>query len=161
MCAFAAIQGNLTMPQSLAALYIHVVFSTKNREPYITPDLEPQLYAFMHGIAKNHDCIAWNIGGMPDHTHILLALHRDRSVFEMVRFLKANSSKWVHETFPDRSFAWQNGYAAFSVSASNVAKVQAYIENQKKNHAKRTFQEEMRILYTKHGVEWDERYAWD
>src|SRR5262249_55201997 len=108
------------MPQSFAAVQIHVVFSTKNREPWITPELAPKLYASVPGLVAGPTGILLAAGGVADHVHLLVTLGRETSVSELVRLVKCNSSKWVHDTFPARrEFAWQNGYGAFSVSRSH------------------------------------------
>src|SRR5579871_6066117 len=105
------------MPQSFAALHCHVVFSTKDRIPFIAPSLQPRLFAYMGGILSPQRTVLIAAGGMPDHVHLLISLSREMAVAEAVRLLKANSSKWLHETFPDlRAFAWQTGYGAFAVS---------------------------------------------
>jgi putative transposase len=150
------------VPQSLAALYCHIVFSTKNREPMIAADLRPRLYAYFGGTLRENRCVLLAAGGIPDHVHLLVSLGREASVAEAVRLVKANSSKWVHETFPDRSsFFWQTGYGAFSVSYSNLDRVKHYLATQEEHHRKHTFQDEYRLLLERHGVEYDERYVWD
>src|SRR5262245_6052911 len=99
------------MPQSLVSLHLHIVFSTKHREPLITPDLAPRLHGYIGGIARETGSVLVAAGGMPDHVHLLVSLGRQTSVADLVREVKANSSRWVHDTFPDRPwFAWQAGY---------------------------------------------------
>jgi putative transposase len=150
------------MPQSFAAVQLHVVFSTKNREPYITPDLAPKLYGYMHGIVGPGPGILLAAGGVADHVHLLVALGRQTSIAELVRLVKCNSSGWVHDTFPGhQDFAWQNGYGAFSVSRSHRDPVKHYIETQAEHHTKLSFQDEFRELLRRHDLEWDERYVWD
>jgi REP element-mobilizing transposase RayT len=150
------------MPQSLVSLHAHVVFSTKNREPFITPDLAPRLYPYLGGVVRNTGSVLVAVGGMPDHVHLLVSLGRQACVADLVRDVKANSSRWVHETFPDRSaFAWQNGYGAFGVSASILEQVRGYIANQADHHRTVSFQDEFRDFLRRHGIEWDERYVWD
>lgn len=150
------------MPQSLAAVFVHVVFSTKHRQPWISEDLAPRLHAYMGGILRNHNCIALEIGGVEDHVHLLVSLGRTTSIAEMVGLVKANSTNWVHEGFPSlREFCWQNGYGAFSVSASNLEIVTQYIRNQAEHHRTMSFLDEFRGLLRRHGLEWDERYVWD
>src|SRR5881392_3511798 len=108
------------MPQSFAAVHLHVVFSTKNREARITPELAPKLYGYIHGIVGAGSGVLLAAGGVADHVHLLVALGRQTGIAELVRLVKSNSSRWVHETFPlHRDFAWQNGYGAFSVSRSH------------------------------------------
>jgi REP element-mobilizing transposase RayT len=150
------------MGQSLAAMYCHVIFSTKNREPYLTPELQPRLYAYLGGILQPQKSVLLAAGGIADHVHLLISLGRELAIADAVRLLKANSSGWIHDTFPDRQvFAWQVGYGAFSVSYSNLKVVKRYIANQEKHHRRRTFQEEYREFLVKHDVEFDERYVWD
>ncbi len=114
------------MPQSLAALYVHIIFSTKDRAASITPELQPRLYEFCGGILRSKGRMLTAAGGTADHVHFVVSLSRELAVAETVRLLKANSSKWIHETFPmQQSFRWQAGYGAFSVSFSNLAKVKS------------------------------------
>lgn len=150
------------MPQSLACLHVHLVFSTKYREPHITPDLAPRLYAYLGGIARRADSPLVAVGGIADHVHLLVLLGRQTCAADLVRDLKANSSAWVHEMFPERArFAWQGGYGAFAVSKSNVEAVRAYIARQEEHHGKQNYQDEFREFLTRHEIEWDERYVWD
>jgi REP element-mobilizing transposase RayT len=150
------------MPQSFAALHYHVIFSTKNRAPAITPDLQPRLYAYVGGILRQNQSVLLAAGGMPDHVHLLVGLSKELTVSEALRLIKANSSKWVHETFPEqRSFAWQAGYRTFTVSCSNLESVKAYLANQAEHHRVRTFQEEFVAFLKRHGLAYDERYLWD
>jgi REP element-mobilizing transposase RayT len=150
------------MPQSLVSLTTHVVFSTKNREPLIDRDLAPRLYGYMGGIIRNTGSVLLAVGGIPDHVHLLVSLGRQTSIADLVRDAKANSSAWVHETFPELSqFAWQAGYGAFAVSVSVVEQVKTYIANQEKHHRRQTFQDELRAFLKAHGLEWEERYLWD
>ena len=150
------------MPQSLSSLHVHIVFSTKHREPFIAPDLAPRLYGYIGGIARGADSPLVVAGGTADHIHLLVSLGRRTCVADLVRDLKANSSGWVHDNFPEKaSFAWQAGYGAFAVSKSNVETVKAYIARQEEHHKKRTFQDEFREFLRVHEIEWDERYLWD
>jgi putative transposase len=150
------------MPQSFASLHCHLIFSTKNRVPLITADIQPRLYGYWGGICQEQGNRLIAAGGLPDHVHLLVSLSRDASVAEVVRDLKANSSKWIHETFPaSRDFAWQTGYAAFAVSFSNIAQVQKYLARQAEHHRKQTFQEEFVAFLRRHHIEYDERYLWE
>lgn len=150
------------MPQSFAAFYGHLVFSTKNREPLISPDWSARLYEYLGGIAAKRGSVLLAAGGMPDHVHLLLSLGREWTLADMLRDLKAGSSKWIHDTIPDLShFAWQRGYGAFSVSASNLDAVKKYIADQPRHHKDKLFEVEFRELLRKHNLEWDERYVWD
>jgi len=143
-------------------LVTHIVFSTKYRKNLITPQLEPDLYKYIGGIIKNKGGVQLEIGGIPDHIHILAVLPPVISVSDMLRFIKSNSSKWVNEQpyCVDR-FRWQTKYGAFSVSESQIPNVRRYIQNQKEHHQKSTFQEELIQLLEKHGINFDEKYLWD
>jgi len=150
------------MPQSFACLNCHIIFSTKNRTPLIAPELAPRLYDYFGGIMKGQACALLTAGGMPDHVHLLVSLSREVSMADAVRVLKANSSKWIHETVSNlRQFAWQNGYAAFSVSYSNLGQVKQYLANQGEHHRVATFQEEFLAFLKRHNIQYDERYVWD
>jgi len=150
------------MPQSFASLHCHLVFSTKHRAPSITAALQPRLFAYCGGILRDAGTVLVAAGGMPDHVHLLVSLGRDASVAEVMRLVKANSSKWVHETFPELAgFAWQTGYGAFAVSYSLIDRVRAYIDHQAEHHRKMTFQEELVAFLNRHGITYDERYVWD
>ena len=150
------------MPQSLACLHVHIIFSTKNRAPELLPEWQPRLHSYLGGILRAHGGKLLAAGGMPDHIHLLVSMSRDTSVSEIVRLLKSNSSGWIHATFSDRTrFAWQTGYAAFAVSYSHVAAVKSYILAQEKHHRKKSFQEELVTFLKRHELEYDERYLWD
>jgi REP element-mobilizing transposase RayT len=148
------------MPQSYSSLHVHVVFSTKDRRPWINARLVELLYPYLGGIARELGCPAVAIGGMPDHVHLLIDLARERAMAAVVRNLKAGSSKWIHQEAGERGFAWQAGYGAFAVSRSHVDDVKRYIMSQPEHHRTRTFQEEFRALLERHGIEVDERYLW-
>ena len=150
------------MPQSFTCLHYHLIFSTKNRLPTISADLQPRLYDYLGGILRSEKSILLAAGGMPDHIHLLCSLSKELAVAEALRIIKANSSKWIHETFPQhRSFAWQAGYGAFAVSYSHLANVKRYIARQAEHHRRSTFQEEFVAFLRKHHIEFDERYLWD
>jgi putative transposase len=150
------------MPQSLIGLTAHIIFSTKGREPLIDAELKPHLFAYMATVIKDVGGKAVLINGMPDHVHVLTHLPATVSVSDVLRTVKANASRWVHETYPDRAaFGWQRGYAAFSVSASNVDDVRRYVADQEERHRTLSFQDEYRAFLRKHGIEFDERYVWD
>ncbi len=150
------------MPGTFSQLYSHIVFSTKHREPEITPSIRDRLYPYIGGIVRAEKCSLLAVGGMPDHVHLLVR-YRPTTVFsDFMRTVKARSSVWVHEEFQDRhDFAWQEGYAAFSVSTSVVPEVRQYIENQEAHHATRDFKEELLALLRENGVEFDPRYVFD
>ena len=150
------------MPQSFASLHCHIVFSTKNRLPSIDGEWQARLYEYIGGILRKEKCVLSAAGGMPDHVHLLVSLSREIAVADLVRLIKANSSKWVHETFPtSRAFAWQAGYGAFSVSHSNRDAVKKYIAGQAAHHRVRTFQEEFIEFLKRHDIEYDEKYIWE
>jgi REP element-mobilizing transposase RayT len=150
------------MPQSFASLHCHLIFSTKHRAPSISAELQPRLFAYCGGTLRDAGTALVAAGGMPDHVHLLVSLGREVSLAEALRLVKANSSRWVHETFPELSgFAWQNGYGAFAVSYSLVDRVRAYIANQAEHHRKLTFQEEFVAFLKRHGIAYDERYVWE
>ena len=150
------------MPQSLSSILVHLVFSTKHREPLIALDVEAALYAYLSGILKAKCCPALTIGGMPDHVHVLFQLARTAAISDVVEDLKKDSSRWIKTRGAAfGGFYWQAGFGAFSVGQSNVETTRKYIDNQKTHHTTRTFQEEYRILLRKYAVEFDERYVWD
>jgi putative transposase len=125
------------------ALHYHVIFSTKNREPWIGADIEERIWKFIGGIARNHQMTAIQVGGVEDHVHSLVTTPPTIAPAQIAQLLKGPSSKWIHEEFPSlRNFGWQDGYGAFTVSKSNIPEVIKYIENQRAHHRKKTFQEE-------------------
>ena len=150
------------MPQSLVSLGVHIVFSTKNREPFIDEELGPRLYGYIGGIIRNVGSVLLAAGGIEDHIHLLVSLGRQTSIADLVRDVKSNSTGWVHETFPGRNrFAWQSGYGAFSVSRRVIGQVRDYIAIQKEHHRKESYKEEFVRFLREHGLEYDERYLWD
>jgi putative transposase len=149
------------MPQSFAPLHCHIVFSTKQRQPLIQPDLQSRLFNYIGGIVRNHSCVLVAAGGMPDHVHLLVSLSRTLAMADAVRLIKTNSSSWIHDELQIRDFQWQAGYGAFAVSYSNIETVKIYLANQEEHHRVRSFQEEFRELLRRHGLEWDEQYVWD
>ena len=149
------------MANTYASLFYHIVFSTKNRVEFIRPEIEERVWAYIGGIARKHKMTTIQVGGIEDHIHTLVMAPPSISPAEIAKYLKGDSSKWIHEEFPDlRNFGWQDGYGAFSVSKSNVPDVVKYIQNQREHHKTQTFQEEYLQFLKKHGVEYDERYLW-
>ncbi len=149
------------MANTYTALFYHVIFSTKNRIKFIRPDIEQRVWAYIGGVARNHKMTAIQIGGVEDHLHALVMAPPTLAPFEIAKYLKGDSSKWIHEEFPDlQGFAWQDGYSAFTVSKSNAPIIVSYIQNQREHHQTQTFQEEYLEFLKKHGVEYDERYLW-
>ena len=143
-------------------LLYHLVFSTKNRIPLVTAGIREDLYSYIGGIIRGERGTLLEIGGMPDHVHLLVKLRPTISMSEMLNRIKAKSSKWVNEERAKlRKFGWQEGYAAFSVSESQVRRVRAYTRNQDSHHRRQSFQDEFRALLDKHGIEYEERYLWD
>lgn len=149
------------MSHTYTDLLMHVVFSTHERRPAIADSIRPELHAYLGGIIRELHGTAVLVGGTRDHVHILMRLPGDVRVSDCVRILKTNSSRWVHEKWPMRkSFAWQAGYAAFSVSESARERVCRYVANQERHHGTMSFQNEFIALLKKHNVEYDERYLW-
>ena len=151
------------MPQSLVQIYVHLVFSTKNRAPFLEDcGLRARLHAYLTGICEHQGSPSLRVGGTEDHAHILCRLSKSLDISTLVRELKRDSSKWIKdENRRLAEFYWQQGYGAFSVSPSHIAAPVAYIRDQEKHHRKETFQDEFRRLCKKYRVEIDERYVWD
>jgi len=151
------------MPQSLSKISLHVVFGTKQRIAWLRDaPIRSELYAYMATILRGIECPAMVINGTEDHVHLLCQLSRKARVMDLVKEAKTETSKWVKKrSHATRGFAWQAGYGAFSVSESNIAQVRSYIENQAEHHRGRSFEDEFRELRRRHGVELDEKYAWD
>lgn len=151
------------MPQSLANVLVHIVFSTKNRQPFLhRPELRQVMESYIVGTLRNLQCHSLITGVVEDHVHILSQLHRTMSISDLVQEIKTSSSRRIKEEHASlRDFHWQNGYGAFSVSQSNVDAVRHYIATQEEHHRTRTFQEEFRLLLERHGLEFDEQYVWD
>lgn len=151
------------MPQSLARIIVHLVFSTKNRVPFLNDaQVRRDLEGYLAGTLRNLKSPAIIVGCVEDHVHLLYVQSKNIALTKLVEEIKTSSSKWVKSKSPLlREFYWQNGYGAFSVSESDVASVRDYVANQDEHHRSRTFQEELRALLVAHGVEFDERYVWD
>jgi len=151
------------MPQSLTRVVLHVVFSTKNRVPFLKdPELRERLHAYMAGVLQNIGCEPILINGLEDHVHVLCNLSRTVTIAGLVEKAKTGPSKWMKEQGTTyRHFHWQGGYGSFSVSQSNVEQVRAYVATQEEHHREVSYQDEFRALCRKHGVEIDEQYVWD
>jgi len=145
------------MPHTYAQNVIHIVFSTKNRAKTISKDFQPRMWAYVAGICKNDGIFVHSIGGIDDHIHLLIQVPPSLSLAKAVLTIKSNSSRWANEE--GQEFAWQQGYAAFSVSSSNVPAVVRYIETQESHHRKMTFDAELVALLKKHGVEFDPNFV--
>jgi putative transposase len=150
------------MANTYTSLHYHIVFSTKNRERWIAPEIEERLWSYLAGIAKQNKMTPIQIGGVEDHVHLLLGASPTMAPSKIAQLVKGGSSAWIHDTFPDmKAFAWQDGYGGFTVSCSNIESVASYIRGQREHHRSRTFQDEYLALIQKHGVSYDERYLWD
>jgi REP element-mobilizing transposase RayT len=151
------------MSQSLSVVYIHLVFSTKERRPWLQdPQLRAALHAQLGEVSRRLECPPVRVGGVEDHVHLVARFGRTITQAEWVKELKRISSRWLKEQSGSLcDFEWQGGYADFSVSQSNLNQVRDYVANQEEHHHKRSFQDELRMLLIRHEVEWDERYVWD
>ena len=150
------------MAQSLSMVLLHLVFSTKNREPFISESLQDGLHAYLAGACRGQGSEAFRVGGTEDHVHIACTLPRTLAISELLEQIKRPSSRWMKERDAGcRDFRWQGGYGAFSLGMSQLDDLTAYIDRQKEHHKKVTFKEELRRLLEKYGVDYDERYVWD
>ena len=150
------------MPGTYSQLLLHVVFSTKSRTPWIATEVAERLYPYIGGIIRAEKGMLYDIGGVEDHIHMYLRWRPDGSVSDLLRTVKARSSKWVHETFPAlREFAWQEGYSVVSVSKSQEEAVKKYIAGQAEHHKKIDFKSELLRILRAHGIEFDERFVFD
>jgi len=150
------------MSQSLAKIYLHLVFGTKNRAPVLGDTVRDALHRYTATVLQNLGCRVVLINSVEDHMHVLFELARTVPVSDVVENVKKSSSKWLKmQPGMEAGFAWQNGYGVFSVSASKLPTVRDYVANQREHHRARSFQSELRALLEKHGVEYDERYLWD
>jgi putative transposase len=150
------------MPQSLSKVVLHIIFSTKTREPWLDSGVRPRIHGYLATICRDLGAALVHVGGVADHVHIVTTLPRTVSQAEIVEQIKKTSSKWIKELDARyRSFFWQRGYGVFSVSPSQLDSVLKYIEGQQEHHRTRTFQGEYRALLRRHGVDFDERYVWD
>lgn len=149
------------MANTYTSLYYHLIFSTKNRNAWIRPEIQENVWAYIGGIARHHRLTALQIGGMQDHLHALVMAPATLAPSRIAQYLKGDSSKWIHEEYRDlMEFAWQEGYGAFTVSKSNLPDVVAYIRNQHVHHQKRSFQDEYREFLQKNGIGYEEQYLW-
>jgi putative transposase len=151
------------MPQSLAKILVHAVFSTKDRRPFLRDHaLREELHRYLGGILTNLDCQPIIVGGVEDHVHLLCALSRTCHAAEMVKEVKRGSSLWIKTKNTDlKDFAWQNGYGIFSIGFSQIESVKEYIAGQEEHHRKVSFQDEFRQLLKRYEIECDEQYVWD
>lgn len=147
------------MPQSYSGLYYHVVYRTKDRHTLLPDNVFERLGAYIGATTRNLGGRLLAYGGMPDHIHLLISLGRDHTISNIMKELKASSSKWIHETFPDlRTFAWQAGYGVFTVSSSGIERVTSYIAHQRQHHARMSYREELIIFLKEYMVEYEEKW---
>jgi len=152
----------MNMPQSLSSILIHLIFSTKNREPFITPVIEAELHPYMATIFRGLKSPSLAINGTDDHVHILFSLARVITIADLLEEVMTETSKWIKTKGPEfRNFHWQRGYGAFSIGQSQVEDVKRYIHAQKEHHRRLTFQDEYRLFLKAYGIEYDEQYVWD
>jgi REP element-mobilizing transposase RayT len=144
-------------------IYLHLVFSTKHREPFLADrDFRERMFAYLAGTCNDLKSPCLRVGGYVDHVHILCRMGKEIEISVLIREIKRESSKWAKEQSPDLvNFYWQSGYGAFSVSPSHVNPLIRYIDTQEEHHQKESFQDEYRRLLRKYGIEYDERYVWD
>jgi putative transposase len=149
------------MANTYSSLQYHFIFSTKNCEPWLVPATEHRIWQYIGGIARAHKMTALQIGGFDDHIHALVTAPPTIAPCQIAQYLKGDSSKWIHQEYSAlRNFGWQDGYAAFTVSKSNVPDVIRYIQSQREHHRKKTFQEEYLEVLRLNGIDYDERYLW-
>jgi putative transposase len=149
------------MPQSLFKVLIHIVFSTKNRDDLILPEIENELFKYFHGVIENNGAKLIIANGTANHVHLLVSFGKKIDIPELVGDIKRDSSKWVKREKGINNFYWQKGYGAFSIGQSQVEMTRKYIENQKAHHTKQDFKDEYRALLKKYEIDYDERYVWD
>ncbi|MFH1214131.1 MAG: IS200/IS605 family transposase [Candidatus Neomarinimicrobiota bacterium] len=150
------------MPQSLSHIILHLVFSTKNRYPWLDEPIRSALHAYLSTVVRNTGCECYRVGGVADHVHLAIRFSRTITVAALVEEIKTSSSKWLKTQSPKlHSFAWQRGYGVFSVGQKDLDRLLAYIDNQEDHHSERTFQYEYRAFLKKYRMTYDERYIWD
>lgn len=150
------------MANTYSNLFYHIVFSTKGRKDLIDRNVEERVWAYIGGIARKHQLIAIQVGGIENHIHVLILAKPKIAPSQIVQWLKGESSRWIHETFPELAkFEWQDGFGVFSVSKSNVPDVVEYIKNQREHHQKQTFEDEYLSMLKLNGIDYDERYVFD
>jgi len=150
------------MPQSLAHVLLHLIFSTKDRAACIDANMRPKLHAYMASVARNMGCECMRVGGVADHVHIAVRLSRTVTIAALVEEMKTSSSRWVKtQASQPGGFSWQRGYGVFSVGPSDCEALLAYIDRQEEHHRTRTFQDEYRLFLKKYRVNYDEHFVWD
>jgi len=149
------------MAQTLVSLLVHIIFSTRNREPLITPEVEPELFAYVGGILKNHESRLLNAGGTTDHVHLLISQSKNVALSSLMKDVKKDSSSWIKsKDRPFRNFHWQDGYGAFTIRHTDTPALNKYLASQKDHHRKRTFKEELIAFLDEYGMKYNERYLW-
>ncbi|MBN3583584.1 IS200/IS605 family transposase [Algoriphagus aestuarii] len=149
------------MGQSLVKNYVHIIFSTKNRHPFIKQEYEEELFKYLGGVCNALNCAPIQVGGYLDHVHILCLLNKNKTIVKLLEELKTDSTKWMKKRSNELSnFYWQDGYGAFSVNPSQVETVVAYIKKQQEHHMAKSFQDEYRAFLKKYKVEFNEEYVW-
>ena len=150
------------MPQSLSFVLVHIVFSTKDRRPSLGDTIRPELHAYLATVLSQSENLCVRIGGVDDHVHVACYITRTETIARLIERLKISSAKWIKTKGPEfAKFRWQRGYAAFSVGLGDRSALIRYIDDQAKHHARRDFQGEMRAMFAKYDVAFDERFAWD
>jgi putative transposase len=150
------------MAQSLVKIYVHIIYSTKHRQPLIHSSIEAELHKYLGGICNKLECDPVMIGGYTDHIHVLCTLSKKLALIKLIEELKSHSSKWIKTKDEKlKNFYWQDGYGAFSVDPADVDALVLYIQNQHAHHSEKTFQDEYRAFLNEYKVEYDERYVWD
>jgi len=150
------------VPHSYTQLLYHVVYSTKERYPWLADPIRSRVHEYLGGAIRGEGGSALCVGGVADHVHILARLRQDKAISAVIGAIKANASGWIHRTFAELSkFAWQNGYAAFTVSKSQGERVRHYVQAQEEHHRQRSYQEELIALLKAHEIEYDEKYLWE
>jgi putative transposase len=141
------------MGSTFYSVTVHVIFACKDRRPLITPDIAERLFPYIGGILRNRDCVLLEGGGVADHIHLLVGIVPRYALSDILRDVKANTSKWIHETWPGQEFAWQEGYGVFSVSISHIERTRVYIRSQEEHHKKHTLKEELDRFKQMHGLQ--------
>jgi REP element-mobilizing transposase RayT len=148
------------MSNSYISIYIHAVFSTKNHQPFLTPEMRERLFPYFGGIAKSNDFLLLKAGGVENHVHLLLSIRQDIEICRVLQLLKGGSSKWIHDNFAYlKHFSWQEGYGAFSIGISQIRQTEDYIANQVEHHKKLSFREEYISFLKKHNIKYDDKYV--
>jgi putative transposase len=157
-----AVSPTYIMPQSLSFVIVHLIFSTKDRNPFLSPEIRESAHSYLAATARKVGCECYRVGGVEDHVHFAIRLSRTITISDLVEKLKTSSSKWI-KTQDDclLKFSWQKGYGCFSISPKDLKSLIDYIDRQTEHHKKRSFQEEFRMFLDRYGVEYNEAYIWD